>query len=108
MQLSPDGETLAVGGDTFVSIVDVETGTELAKLPHHTSVFTLLFLDKGRRLLTNDDTPRTRLWDLESYRCVGTLEAFDFDGHIIPSSDGLRLCCRWSGNNFILLDARPE
>jgi serine/threonine protein kinase/WD40 repeat protein len=108
VKLSPDGRTLAVGGANFVSILDAMTGKERAKLPHHTGVLTLLFLDSGRRLLTNDDTPRTRLWDLESHQSVGTLEAFDFDGHIIASADGLRLCCRSSGKHFILLDARPE
>jgi WD40 repeat protein len=108
VRLSPDGNIVAVGGANVASILDAKTGRLLANLPQHTRIYTLLFLDNGRRLLTNDGDPRTRLWDLESYQYVGTLEPFDFEGNLTPSADGLRFCCRTYGYHLLLLDARPE
>jgi WD40 repeat protein len=108
VRLSPDGNTVAVGGTNLASILDAKTGRLRAKLPQQTTIDTLLFLDNGRRLLTNDHTPRTRLWDLDSYQYVGTLEPFDFESNIVASADGLRLCCRTYGYHLLLLDARPR
>ncbi|MBY0587154.1 protein kinase [bacterium] len=107
VRISLDRKTLAVGGTNFVSILDATTGQLRARLPHQESVHTLVFLDNGRRLLTNDASPRNRLWDLESFQCVGTLEHFECGNSIWASADGLRLCCLYAGR-LILVDARPE
>jgi serine/threonine protein kinase len=108
VKLSPDKKTLAVGGVNFVSILEAVTGKERTRLPHRIAVGWIAFLDNGERLLTEDAEPRTHLWDLDSYQSLGTLEPFDFEGQILASDDGLRLCCRTYGRHFLLLDAKPE
>lgn len=74
---SPDGKTLAsttAYAETIVRRWDVATGTELTPLEgHRASVYALLFLPDGRRLVSGSSDQTIRIWDLDTARTLATL-----------------------------------
>ncbi len=97
MVFSPDGRTLATGGDGgIVRLWEAATGTLQHTLNHAQAVYSMAFSPDGRDLATGGDYNTLRLWDTATGTLQHTLEghrhwvikvAFSPDGRILASSD---------------------
>ena len=96
---SPDGATLASGGDRTIKLWDVATRANVATLEGHTSwVHSVAFSPDGATLASSGGTDRTiKLWDVATRANVATLEghtsqvysvAFSPDGATLASGEG--------------------
>ena len=98
--LSPDGRTLAVGGNGFegvewceIQLINLATARIERTLPGHaSSIDSLAFAPDGKRLVSGSGDRTARIWDLATGQCEQVLE-----GHTEPvygvvfSPDGRRL-----------------
>lgn len=80
---SPDGRTLATGGDIVV-LWDVVSGEELHRLPGEVWAASVVFSPDGRTLFTAGHKDAIRLWEVATGR-----ERRRFSGH---RDDGLSWC----------------
>ena len=98
--LSPDGRTLAVGGNGFeefkfgeIHLIDFSTGRIARALKGHTSgIESLAFAADGKRLGSGSEDRKARIWDLATGQCEHVLEGHtdDVKGAVF-SPDGRRL-----------------
>ncbi|MFI1955896.1 trypsin-like peptidase domain-containing protein [Streptomyces xinghaiensis] len=93
---SPDGETMAVGGDAKeVELWDVRTRRRLTTFTGHTgTVASMVFSPDGKTLATGSWDTTVRLWDVRTHRHLTTLTghtdsvqsvAFGPDGNTLGS-----------------------
>ncbi|WP_423509375.1 trypsin-like peptidase domain-containing protein [Streptomyces xinghaiensis] len=93
---SPDGETMAVGGDAKeVELWDVRTRRRLTTFTGHTgTVASMVFSPDGKTLATGSWDTTVRLWDVRTHRHLTTLTghtdsvqsvAFGPDGNTLAS-----------------------
>ena len=71
LAFSPDGQTLAVGSDEGVNLLDVDTGKNIAT-PEKSFSPAVAFSPDGRMLASNSPDA-TRLWDVSMRKTVMTL-----------------------------------
>ena len=92
---SADGKMLATGWQD-VKLWDVDTGKELAMLPLHRGVITVVFSPDGRTLATESDGELVQLWNVETRQLKATLQnylgsrtsglAFSRDGKLLATA----------------------
>lgn len=72
---SPDGETMAVGGENAsLQLVDMVTGDVRPLVGHSLKVYSVAFSPDGRRLASGSKDTSIRLWDVDTGECVRVLE----------------------------------
>jgi WD40 repeat protein len=99
--LTPDASTLAYGAANVVVLLDVNTGRVKHIFGAHTGpVLAVEFDQDGRRLASASFDGSIRLWDISTYREIGTLKvekpenqildtvAFSPSGTVLISGDG--------------------
>src|SRR5207244_968347 len=104
---SPDGTTLAAGGDGTVILFDVTTGKAMGHLAGGTStVQTIVFSRDGRTLASSGSDGVVRLWEVASGQ-----ERRRYHGHggqsvnsVALSSDGRTLASAGSRGETLLWD----
>ncbi|HEX2111120.1 MAG TPA: PQQ-binding-like beta-propeller repeat protein [Gaiellaceae bacterium] len=109
--LSPDGQTLAVGGfDTFVRLWDVRSGKLVHELDQGgNGAFTLEFSPDGRTLAISGFEPVASLWDVATGTRIGPqLTAGDRRTMIDLSPDGRRLLETHGNGKGAVWDVDPE
>jgi WD40 repeat protein len=98
--LSPDGRTLAVGGNGFeefkwgeIHLIDLSTGRIVRTFQGHANkVMSIAFSPDGKRLVSGSADRTARIWDVATGECEHVLE-----GHteavygVVFSPDGRRL-----------------
>ncbi len=99
---SPDGRTLATGGDDeLVKLWDVSTGHSIAKLTGHTgAVHAISFAPDGRTLASCGADRFTWLWDLQTHE---DLVALPSGGRLVHS-----LMFSPDGNELTSVEETPE
>ncbi len=90
LAFSPDGKTLAVGGET-IKLYDVTNGNELKSLNGHTLlVNALAFSHDGKLLFSGGEDGSTKLWDASSGALLATLVTMNGGGDwLVVTPDGL-------------------
>jgi WD40 repeat protein len=89
---SPDGKILASGGsDRAITLWDVGTGAELARIPAPGHVFDLVFSPDGRTLASAAASLSVRLYDVESKQLRGQLRTASPTRAVAFSPDGKTL-----------------
>lgn len=104
---SPDGETLAVAGQSQpVQLWNIETGRLMAAFGTDQITFDLAWSPDGRRLLASAYIGRDQLWDVRTQQPIESFDIGSVDGDQAAwSSDGKRMALS-DGEDFVLCD--PE
>jgi WD40 repeat protein len=102
---SPDGKTLASGGENGVVMLwAAATGKERAVLEGHTSVvLAAAFAPDGKTLATAGADTTIRLWDVARGRLIGTLHGYKssvFSLAYSPDGRMLASACCWQEMNL--------
>ncbi|HRU75724.1 MAG TPA: PQQ-binding-like beta-propeller repeat protein [Methanothrix sp.] len=90
---SPDGKRLALGGyDNTAKLLDIDNGTELARMEHDYCVDSVIFSPNGRRLATTSENNIVWLWDARTGRGLVRTRSncivFSPDGKRFATADG--------------------
>ena len=105
VDISPDGELLAVGDSNgIVQIWRIKTWQLLHFCKgHRAGINTMVFSPDGERLASGSDDKSVKLWSSGSGKCLNTLEGHqDWVRSVVFSSDGERLASG-SGDKCIKL-----
>ena len=104
LAFSPDGQTLAVGSDEGVNLLDVDTGKNVAT-PQQSFSPTVAFSPDGR-LLASNSPDGIRLWDVSMRKTVMTLHSGEWSSGspVAFSPDGDTLITGTSSGKIILWD----
>ncbi len=71
VQWSPDGRTIAIGGDRpEILLVDTATGTVSELRGHSDAIYTLAFSHDGTQLLSASDDATARVWRLADHTAI--------------------------------------
>jgi WD40 repeat protein len=110
---SPDGKTIAYGTFDSALVLDAETGSLIKSLSIPNHVGDLAFSPDGRLLATASDDRKIRLWRMDNFDLVATLEghagyvngvAFSPDGKLIVSGSRDKLVGIWDVESRQLLN----
>lgn len=104
LAFSPDGQTLAVGSDEGVNLLDVETGKSIAT-PRQSFSPTVAFSPDGRMLASNSPDG-IRLWDVSMRKAVMTLQTGEGSSGlpVAFSPDSKTLIAGTSSGKIVLWD----
>lgn len=89
---SPDGKTLAGGGDDrTLKIWDVSTGECFKTLQGHTDrIYSVAFSPDGKMLASGGEDKTIQLWDIETCQCIKTMKVLGpYEGMNITGVRGL-------------------
>ena len=105
---SPDSRTLAVGSDVGVSLLDVETGENIATL-QKTPGAAAAFSPDGR-MLASRSSDGTKLWDVSTSKIImsSRREVEQSGSPVAFSPDGKMLALGTSRGKIVLLDVKTE
>lgn len=104
LAFSPDGQTLAVGSDEGVNLLDVDTGENVAT-PQQSFSPVVAFSPDGR-LLASNSPDGIRLWDVSMRKTVMTLHSGEWSSGspVAFSPDGDTIIAGTSSGKIILWD----
>jgi len=109
---APDGKTIAYGTFDSALILDSETGQLIKSLPIPNHVGDLAFSSDGRLLATGSDDRKIRLWSMDNYELMATLDghthyvngvAFSPDGKWLASGSHDKRVGIWDVENGLML-----
>jgi WD40 repeat protein len=100
---SPDGKTLASGGDNTIRLWDVDTG-QVRKIlrGHQDSVQSVAYSLDGKTIASGGADDDARVWDIETGKCLTTLQTENPVLAVALTADGKTVAtasARW-GNGF--------
>ena len=104
LAFSPDGQTLAVGSDEGVNLLDVETGKSIAT-PRESFSPTVAF-SPDSRILASNSPDGIRLWDVSMRKTVMTLQTGEWSSGlpVAFSPDSKTLIAGTSSGRIVLWD----
>jgi WD40 repeat protein len=107
LAMSPEGNTLAVGGTGLIIIERRTRKVVQSFLTHHSILRTVNFFPDGRRLLTSSFDGTVRMWDVVTGAEIGRIErqdeavaALSPDGKTVAVSDQTGSAQLWKINAF--------
>jgi WD domain, G-beta repeat/HEAT repeats len=101
---SPDGQTLATGGDWTLRIWDLRTGKQSASIRGDSEINSIAFSRDGRWVAAAEAGGPVRLWDVAEGKAISVLKA---RGPVAVSPDGKLLATGAADGNSILLWNAP-